>query len=129
MTLHETVTDANNNVIPGRINDNFGLSGILASTQIASNEITIDSELVIISNSGSIENIEGGIIGQRLLIKSASGIDAVVIKDTATKNIKIFNADDGAVYLTNENMAIELLKVDDSIAPGDKNWNVINIYA
>jgi len=129
LTLHETVTDANNNVIPGRINDNFGLSGILASTQIASNEITIDSELVIISNSGSIENIEGGIIGQRLLIKSASGIDAVVIKDTATKNIKIFNADDGAVYLTNENMAIELLKVDDSIAPGDKNWNVINIYA
>lgn len=94
MAKYEDVTDANNEIIASRINENFkSLLGEPSMLTIASGIITITNNFHKIETEGGaasddLNTINGGVTGQILVLMAYDSAHTVILKDN-TGNLKL----------------------------------------
>lgn len=90
--MNSYITDVNNNIIPGKIEQNFGVGPEFgfAEVAIAANLITVTGRTHFVNNAGTINDIAGGVIGDSLVLMRKPGTGSVIIADdagTTTTNV------------------------------------------
>ncbi len=88
MTMHSTVVDANNNIVPRRIDENNSLGSTYALTSLDedSNDIEITGKSHVVNTSTgaqTVTTITGGVKGQDLFLKASSTAYALTVTHTA----------------------------------------------
>lgn len=125
---HYTVIDANNRIYNRRIDDNFGLLSTAPTVvAISSDAINLDSVMessnFIKLTSGSLSIINGGQIGQQIVLfpNTTGGITFNYLATGSTSN-NIVTTSSGSLTLTNTNANIVVMKT----STGSSAWTIIS---
>ena len=124
MTVFSSVTDANGYVIPDRINGNFGYLAPTTVT-IATGAVTVNSLVHYIAGEGAttdaLDTINGGKVGQKLVLLPASTGYVVTVNAMGSGNISM----PASVALTYTYSNISLLCTSTGAA-GTKAWVMLS---
>lgn len=117
MAKHSTVFGVNRMLIPGRLDDNFGLTtttpSVVATTTGVLSIDALTTNFVMLPTGAVVTSITGGKIGQSLVIGLGSSGSATVTTVSSGTGV-ILDSTSGTLTLNNLNKNITVLKTTSS---------------